>query len=103
MLRLSPYEGLIGKRLYYEQKHKDRDIDWQKTQNLFFIGHEKWESFKILFVINFMVFESSTECFQASFKSQNCLGLFGLVTTTKLQHQFLRDNFFFFKTLDKGP
>jgi hypothetical protein len=26
-----------------------------------------------------------------------------LVTTTKLQHQFLRDNFFFFKTLDKGP
>jgi len=74
-----------------------------KSQSLFFIGHEKWESLKILFPINFMVLKSSTECFHSSFESKNCLGLLILITTTKLQHQFSRDNFFFCKTTDKGP
>jgi hypothetical protein len=58
-------------------------IDWRKNRSLFFIGHEKLESFKMLFPINFMVLESSTECFQTNFKSQNCLSLLLLITTSR--------------------
>jgi hypothetical protein len=37
---------------------------YKKDQSLFFIDAEKWEPLKILFPMNFMVLESTTDCFR---------------------------------------